>query len=83
MHHLQIDIPESAFAALRREPAALAAELRLAAAVKWYETGRLSQERAAELAGLSRRGFLDELRRWSVSAVQVTAEELTNEVDLA
>jgi len=83
MQQLQIDIPDSAFAALRREPDALAMELRLAAAVKWYELGRLSQERAAELAGLSRRAFLDELSRWRVSAVQVTAEELSTEVDLA
>jgi predicted HTH domain antitoxin len=83
MRHMQIDIPDSAFAALRQEPSAFLRELRLAAAIKWYEMGRLSQERAAELAAMSRREFLDALARWRVAAVQVTAQELQDEVNLA
>ena len=53
-HTLKIDMPEAAFSALRQDPDGFARELRLAAAVKWYELGMISQGRAAEIAGLSR-----------------------------
>ena len=71
-----MELPEGAFSALRVEPAALAREMRLAAAVKWYELGRLSQDKAAELAGLSRIEFIDALGRFKVSPIQETLEEL-------
>ena len=54
----------------RREKASsqqLAAEIRGAAAVKWYEMGVPSQGKAAELAGLSRAAFLNELSRFGVT----------------
>jgi hypothetical protein len=38
-----LDLPESAFSALRTDPVELGRELRLAAAAKWYELGKLSQ----------------------------------------
>lgn len=71
-----IELPEGAFSALRVEPAELAREMRLAAAVKWYELGKLSQDKAAELAGLSRVEFIDALARFKVSPIQETVEEL-------
>ena len=73
---LVLDLPESAFSAFRTEPAEFAQELRLAAAVKWYELGKLSQAKAAELAGLSRSEFLQSLARFEVSPFQETAAEL-------
>lgn len=51
---LKLDMPEGPFSALRKDPNEFAKELRLAAAVIWYEMGIISQERAAEIAGLSR-----------------------------
>jgi len=71
-----LDLPESAFSAFRTEPAEFAGELRLAAAVKWYELGKLSQAKAAELAGLSRSEFLRALGRFEVSPFQETVQEL-------
>lgn len=71
-----LDLPESVFSAFRTEAVELARELRLAAAVKWFELGRLSQAKAAEIAGLSRYEFIHELTRFGVSPVQETIKEL-------
>jgi predicted HTH domain antitoxin len=45
------------------------------AASKLYEVGELSQERAAELAGLSRQGFLDGITALKVSPFQGLADD--------
>ncbi len=71
-----MDLPEGTFSALRTDPTELARELRLAAAAKWYELGRLSQAKAAELAGLNRYEFIHALARFEVSPVQETVEEI-------
>jgi predicted HTH domain antitoxin len=74
-----LDLPESAFSALRSEPAEFGREMRVAAAIKWYELGKLSQGKAAEVAGLSRAAFHQALIRYRVSPVQTTVEQLTVE----
>jgi predicted HTH domain antitoxin len=53
--------------------------MRLAAAVKWYEIGIVSQSKAVEIAGVSRHQFLEALNRFNVSPFQVTPEELAEE----
>jgi predicted HTH domain antitoxin len=58
----------SAFAALHLSPTELAREMRIAACAQWYAQGSISQERAAEIAGLSRIEFLEELFRCKVPA---------------
>jgi len=75
-----IELPEEAFSILRSSPEEFVRELRLAAAVKWYEIGLVCQSKAAELAGVSRRAFLDALSRFEVSPFQVTHEELADEL---
>ena len=52
----------------------------MAAAVKWYELERVSQAKAAEIAGLSRAEFLTALGRFGVSPLQYEAEEVIQEV---
>lgn len=79
MVRLTIDLPEGAVSAMRRDPEALAKEMRLAAAAKWYELRLISQERAAEIAGLARSEFLTELGRMQVSAFQYEPGELAAE----
>ncbi len=79
MVHVTIEMPEEALAVFHAAPDAFARELRLAAAVKWYELRRISQERAAKIAGLSRAEFLDALGRFSVSPFQSSAEEIIDE----
>jgi predicted HTH domain antitoxin len=78
--HIEMDIPESAFSALRLSPPQFARELRLAAALKWFEAGMISQSKAAALAGVSREEFLLGCGRFQVSAVQTTTAELAEEL---
>ena len=80
MTQLTLDMPEEAFATLHQTPNEFVREMRIAAAVKWYELGKLSQGRAAEIAGLSRAAFIDALSRYRVSPFQYTAEELIEEL---
>lgn len=80
MQTISINLPETAFAALRKSPDEFAREMRIAAAVKWYELGELSQGKAAEVAGLTRAEFIDALSRFKVSPLQYTAEELAGEL---
>jgi predicted HTH domain antitoxin len=77
---LTLELPDSACHTLRRSPAELPHELRVAAALKWYEAEMVSQSRAAELAGLSRADFLLAAGRYGVSAVQMTSAELEEEL---
>jgi predicted HTH domain antitoxin len=77
---LTIELPEGAFSALRTSPDAFVQEMRLAAAVKWYQVGIISQSKAAEIAGVSRQEFLAALSRFNVSPFQVTPQELAEEL---
>jgi predicted HTH domain antitoxin len=78
---MTIEIPEGALASLHKDPQAFAQELRLMAAVKWYELRLVSQGQAAEIAGLPRSEFLDALGRLGVSPFQYGADEILAEAD--
>ena len=69
------------FSALRQDPEHFVPELRLAAAVKWYELGIVSQSKAAEIAGFCRSDFITELTRFKVSPFQYSADEIAREVE--
>lgn len=76
---VSIDLPRTVFSALRQDPSTFVQEMRIAAAVKWYELQLLSQDKAAEVAGLSRSAFLDALARFEVSPFQYSADEIAEE----
>ena len=80
MTTVTIDLPDTVFSALRLAPNEFVREMRIAAAVQWYAQEKVSQGKAAEIAGLNRVEFLDELYRRKVPAIQVTLEELKTEI---
>ncbi len=80
MPTLTLDLPEDVFSALRRSPDEFARELRLAAAIHWYERGAVSQEKAAYIAGLDRTDFLTALAREQTDVFQVDFGSLKREL---
>jgi len=78
-----IELPETVFSALRKNPQEFVQEMRIAAAVKWYELGEISQGKASEVAGITRSEFINALSRYKVDFMQYTAEELAEELENA
>jgi predicted HTH domain antitoxin len=78
-----LEIPDETLLALRAEPETCAGELRMAAAVKLHELGRLSSGAAARLAGVPRVVFLARLADYGVAAFRETREEIEAEARLA
>lgn len=77
------DIPEETLLAMKVSPEKASDELRMAAAVKLYELGRLSSGAAARLAGVPRTVFLSRLADYGVPSFSLTEEQLEKETRLA
>jgi predicted HTH domain antitoxin len=80
MIQIQLNLPESAFSALCSTLDEFGRELLIAAVVKWYEVGMISQSKTSEIADVSRQEFLVALNRFEVSLFQTTASELEEEL---
>lgn len=83
MREITLTVPEETLLALRGSAEAAGAEVRLAAAVKLYEIGRLSGGAAAALAGLPRTQFLARLADFGVPTFTLTQEELEGDLGSA
>ncbi len=82
MSKITLSIPDETLLALKVNPDQLGAELRLAAAVKLYELGRMSSGAAAKLAGVPRTVFLMRLADYGVDTFKLSEEELRQETRL-
>ena len=80
---ISISIPERSLLALKLTSTQAGEELRLAAAMKLYELGRLSSGAAAELAGIPRCLFLGKLADYGIDTFRLTEEDLEAEGRLA
>jgi len=80
MQTIAIELPDSVLSALRESPPEFVKEMRLAAAAKWYELGNISQDKGAEIAGVTRSEFLNALSQFGVSVFQYTEDELRAEL---
>ena len=75
-----VNLPETAFSALRKSPQEFIEEMKNAAVVKWYENGLISQNKASEILGLSRYAFMCLLTQYKVSVIQYTPDDLDKEL---
>lgn len=81
MTKVTLELPEEVFSALRRSPDEFARDMRLAAAIHWYERGEISQEKAARVAGMDRGDFLAALTREKANAFVVDCDDLKRELE--
>ncbi|MFW6295641.1 MAG: UPF0175 family protein [Halothece sp.] len=81
MSQVIINLPEEVFSARRKPPEEFVQEMRLAAAIFWYAKSEISQEKAAQIAGLNRRDFLAALARENIDVFTVDFNDLDRELN--
>jgi predicted HTH domain antitoxin len=79
MCEVTMTIPEHSLLALNLGPEQMGDELRLAAAIKLYEVGRLSSGAAAELAGVPKPLFMLKLGVYGVDSFRLTKQDFDQE----
>lgn len=80
MTTLAVEFPESIFAAVRFAPDEFLREMRIATGIFWYEQGKISQEVAANIAGMNRTDFLLALARMGQNSFLVDFHDLDREL---
>lgn len=83
MSRVILEVPDETLNALRLSPDQFGEELRMAAAAKLYELGRLSSGAAAALAGVPRVVFLSRIGDYGVDTFRLDEEDLRQETRLA
>lgn len=76
---VMMEFDQDVLPALRKTPEEFVSEIRFLAAAKWYEMGLVSQEKAADIAGLSRLDFLLAISRIGITPFQYSADAVLAE----
>lgn len=80
MKQITVEYPDDLELAVLTTEEELQAQIRLMAALKMFELGKLSSGKAAALAGMSRVAFLEQCGLYGVSIFNYSPEELENEL---
>ena len=79
---MTLELPAELELVVETTPEELEAQIRLMAAMKMFELGKLSSGKAAELAGISRAEFFEMCGRYRVPILNYPPEELQEELEL-
>jgi predicted HTH domain antitoxin len=71
-----VEVPDDAVQVLGEDAARFGHEMLVAAVLRWFEEGRLSQGQAAAMLGQQRGEFFDLLYEHRVSPVQMSPADL-------
>ncbi|MCL4785281.1 MAG: UPF0175 family protein [Verrucomicrobia bacterium] len=71
-----VEVPEGSMQVLAEDTAKFGREMLVAAVLRWFEEGRLSQGQAAEMLGMNRGAFFDLLYEHKMSPVNLSVEDL-------
>jgi predicted HTH domain antitoxin len=83
MSEVRMTIPDETLLALKLSGDGAEYELRMAAAVKLYEIGRLSSGAAAQLAGIPKPVFMQKLSDYGVPAFRLSDQEVARDAENA
>ncbi len=75
-----LKLPETVFSALHMDSNEFTRQMRIAAATKWFELCKISQNQGAEIADISRSGFIEALSDAKASPLQITSGQLREEL---
>ena len=76
MKTVTVEVPDDSMSILEADLSRFGREMLVAAALRWFEEGRLSQGQAAEMLGMKRGEFFDLLYEHRVSPVQMSLADL-------
>ena len=76
MKQVVVEVPDEASQMLGEDAGRFGRELLVAAVLRWFDEGKLSQGQAAEMLGMKRGEFFDVLYEHKISPVQMTIEDL-------
>ena len=80
LQNVKVSIPEGFEEAVSTTPGELEEQIRLMAALKMFELGKLSSGQAAQLAGCTRAAFLQACSRYRVSVFNYDDDEAADEL---
>ncbi len=80
MQSFVINLPDDLAASIEMTPEELASQVRLMAALKMFELGKISTGKAAELAGLTKVDFIEVCSRYHVSMFNYKPDEVEAEL---
>lgn len=77
---MELPIAEDIVIALNEKPSQIMEEIKIFAAMKFFETGKLSLGKSAKLAGMKKTDFVQLISKSKISAYNYPAEELADDL---